>query len=99
MPGDLVRGTETLTGVLIATMRDPSGSGPSVRLTHGFHFQEGVDITGIPQGAKVPRWMPIVTGRAHAYQPWTPATTKRNQTAGFTPGVINFGCPDLHKFR
>ena len=34
-PGASVKGTEILTGVLEATVRDPSRSGPGARLTDG----------------------------------------------------------------
>jgi hypothetical protein len=37
---------------------------------------------------------PIVTGQALACQPETSATAERNQTARFTPSVINFSCVD-----
>src|SRR6267142_543467 len=36
-PGASVKGTEILTGVLEATVRDPSRSGPGTKLTNGLH--------------------------------------------------------------
>ena len=35
--GASVKGTEILTGVLEATVRDPSRSGPGAKLTNGLH--------------------------------------------------------------
>ena len=45
MLGGLGQGTESLTGVLEATVRDPSRSGPGARLIHGLAAQGkyGVD--------------------------------------------------------
>src|SRR4029450_3743771 len=76
------QGTETLTGVLVATVRDPSGSGPSVRLVNGFHFHGAFDVTSIHRGTKPPT-VPIVTGsNAHAQRdPSPPPSATRPQVS------------------
>ena len=44
MPGGLGRETEILTGVLEATVRDPSRSGPGARLIYGLTSQGNVGV-------------------------------------------------------
>jgi hypothetical protein len=57
------QGTEILTGVLVATVCDPSGSGPSVRLIYGFHFQAPSTSRASIEKTRSPT-QPIVAGRA-----------------------------------
>src|SRR6478752_6763883 len=48
LPGGLGRESESLTGVLEATVRDPAGSGPGARLIHGLQAQEKDGVGGQP---------------------------------------------------
>src|SRR6478735_11284437 len=47
--GPRSRETEILIGVLAATVRDPSRSGPGARLTHGLAAQEHVGVGRRPE--------------------------------------------------
>ena len=48
MPGGLSREAENLTGMLEATVRDPSGQGPGARLIGGLTSQGGTGVGGQP---------------------------------------------------
>ena len=43
-PGASVKGTEILTGVLEATVRDPARSGPSAKLLYGLVHPDTIDV-------------------------------------------------------
>src|SRR5664280_2767537 len=81
-------GTEILTGVLEATVRDPSGRDPSARLTYGLEAQ----VTGRRRRATRPHFhareaSPTGIGRLTSIGP---GTTLRwvgpGRLAGLTPG-------------
>ena len=57
-PGASVKGTEILTGVLEATVRDPSRSGPGARLCTGSHGPSELGVGGRPDPIFTPARRP-----------------------------------------
>lgn len=65
LPGGLVQGTENLTGVLVATVRDPSKSGPGAKLHNGLTYQGKVGVAGNPPPFHASTGVPPRTSELH----------------------------------
>ena len=74
--------SEKLTGVLVATMRDPSGRGPGARLSNGLGFQakagfgNGQPAPSLPPGTPPHPAFTAIANSATERQRPQPATTR-----------------------